>query len=385
VTETLLDVATVPFKRPEIWAKGVRRGVTHVIVRVLTDEGAVGLGEYPALPTPEAAVAFGRTVAEQLVGHEPGRVEPLMAQLRVDHGWQSFPRYSNMVLAGFDIALWDLVGKQANLPLYRLFGGAYWPRPAIMYFLPNGDVAEMVAEARAAVGQGFGTIYIKVGIDERRDVEVVHAVRAAIGESVRLRVDANEAWSAKEAIRIGRKLADCDLEFIEQPTPARDVRALREVKRALDVPVAANQTSWSNDEVREVLELRAADVILTDAHQAGGMMAFRKAAAAAELFGVPVVRHSWGELGVTGAAHAHLVAATANCTMANQAYLPYLDEDILADSLLFERGAVVVPEGPGLGVALDEARFAAAQERFQRGELHIGVSPRAEIRAALGL
>jgi L-alanine-DL-glutamate epimerase-like enolase superfamily enzyme len=324
-------------------------------------------------------------VSEQLIGRDPGEVEPLMAHLRVDHGWQIFPHYSNMVLAGFDIALWDLAGKQANLPLFRLFGGAYWTRPPIMYFLPNGDVADMVREAKDAVAGGFGTIYIKVGIDERRDVEVVHAVRAAIGAAVKLRVDANEAWSAKEAIRIGRKLADCDLEFIEQPTLASDVRALLEVKQALDVPIAANQTSWSNDEVRNVLELRAADVILTDAHQAGGMMAFRKAAAAAELFGVPVVRHSWGELGVTGAAHAHLVAVTANCTMANQAYSTYLDEDILENPLVFEQGAVSLPEGPGLGVTLDEARFSAAKERYQGGEQHIGLTPKVEIRKALGL
>ena len=243
IVQVQLVGVSVPFTRPEIWAMGVRPGVTNIIVRMTTDDGAEGLGEYPAAPAPDAALAIGRYLGSQFIGHDPGNVEPLIATLKKLNGWQHFPHLGNMVLAGFEMALWDLVGKATNLPAYRLFGGAYRMSLPIMYFLPNADLDSMVAEARTAVGQGFGTIYIKVGIDDRRDIDVVRAVRAASGNEVKLRIDANEAWSAKQAIRIGHALADCNLEFIEQPTPFHDVRSLLEVKQALAIPIAANQSS----------------------------------------------------------------------------------------------------------------------------------------------
>lgn len=362
---------------------GVRRGVTDVVVRVRTEEGPEGLGEYPALPSPEVAVAAGAHLATQLVGQELGPIDPLMAHLKAANGWHHFPHMGNLVLAGFEMALWDVLGQVAHLPVYELFGGAYRMTQPIMYFLPNADLSTMVAEAQTAVNQGYGTIYVKVGIDEARDIEVVRAVRAAIGPTIKLRIDANEAWSVKQAVRIGRTLLDCDLEFIEQPTPYHDVRALAEVKQALGIPIAANQSSWSNEETRAVLEHRAADILLTDPHQAGGLSAFRKAAAAAELFGVPVVRHSFCELGIGLAAAAHVVASTANCTLANQAYTTYVSEDIIQKPLEIRAGALALPDGPGLGVTLDDARFTAARERFRHGERYPIFSPREAVAQAL--
>lgn len=362
-----VEGVSVPFTRPEIWSMGVRRGVTNVVVRVVTADGREGLGEYPGLPRPDIAIAAGRALADQLIGQDALHPEALIARLKVANGWHHFPHFGNIVLAGCEMALWDLVGKVAGLPLYCLFGGAYRTSQPIMYFLPNTDLATMTAEARAAVAQGFGTIYIKVGIDEARDVAVVRSVRDAIGPTARLRIDANEAWSAKDAIRIGRKLVDCDLEFIEQPTPFHDVHALLEVKQALGIAIAANQGSWSNEETRAVLEHRAADVILTDPYQAGGLAAFRKAAATAELFGVPVVRHSFCDLGIGVAAAGHLVASSPNCTLANQAYTTYIADDIVRQPLTIQDGALPVPGGPGLGVELDEDRFAVARQRYQSG------------------
>lgn len=368
IAQVQVEGVSVPFSRPEVWSMGVRRGVTNIVVRVLTDEGLEGLGEYPALPTPEVALAAGTHLAAQVVGRSVDRIDPLMAHLKVANGWHHFPHFGNLVLAGFEMALWDVLGRMVTLPVYQLFGGAYRTNQPIMYFLPQADPEAMVTEAADAVAQGYGTIYIKVGMNEARDVAVVRGVRAAIGPAIKLRIDANEAWSVKEAIRIGRALLDCDLEFIEQPTPYHDVRSLAEVKQALGIPIAANQSSWSNEETRAVLEQRAADVLLTDPHQAGGLSAFRKAAAAAELFGVPVVRHSFCELGIGLAAAAHVIASTANCTLANQAYTTYISDDIVRNPPEIRRGALTLPDGPGLGVVLDDARFAEARARFQRGE-----------------
>lgn len=383
IAQVQVEGVSVPFVRPEVWSMGVRHGVTDVVVRVRTDEGLEGLGEYPALPSPEIAVAAGTHLAAQLIGQEVGPIDPLVGHLKVANGWHHFPHLGNLVLAGVEMALWDILGQMAHLPLYALFGGAYRSSQPIMYFLPNADLEDMVSEAQAAVTQGYGTIYIKVGIEETRDIEVVRAVRAAIGPSIKLRIDANEAWSVKQAIRLGRALRDCDLEFIEQPTPYHDVRTLAEVKQALGIPIAANQSSWSNEETRAVLEERAADVLLTDPHQAGGLSAFRKAAAAAELFGVPVARHSFCELGIGLAAAAHVVASTANCTLANQAYISYVSEDIVQKPLEICAGALALPDGPGLGVTLDDARFLAARERFERGDHYPIFSPREAVAHAL--
>jgi L-alanine-DL-glutamate epimerase-like enolase superfamily enzyme len=230
-----------------------------------------------------------------------------------------------------------------------------------------GSSEQMAAQAAEAVEQGFETIYLKSGFDREKDVADVAAVRAAIGPEPKLRIDANEAWTAAEAIAIMRELEPYDLEFVEQPVSMYDLDGLARVRRATSIPVAANQAAWLEFDVLEILRKRAADVILTCPHQLHGLYAFKKVAALCEVAGLPIVKHSFGDLAVTTYAAAHVLATCPNATRANQTHYNLLDDDVIVGGPpRFENGALTLPRGPGIGVELDPEKVALYEEVFLR-------------------
>ena len=142
-----------------------------------------------------------------------------------------------------------------------------------MYYVQaQSDLDAMVEQARDAVGRGFGTIYFKVAIEEERDVELVRRVREAVGRGPKIRVDANEGWSPGTAVRILRRMAPFVIEYIEQPVSMFDLDGMAHVRSASGVAVGANQTSWGQHQILEIVKRNAADVIMTDPHQEGGLL-----------------------------------------------------------------------------------------------------------------
>jgi L-alanine-DL-glutamate epimerase-like enolase superfamily enzyme len=239
-----------------------------------------------------------------------------------------------------------------------------------MYFLPRTDQDQMVERAKKAVERGFRTIYMKVGIDPEEDVRLVRAVREAVGSGPNLRVDANEAWSPSQAINMIRKMEEYDLEFVEQPVHFRDFDGMATVRRSVDVPIAANQTSWTQFDVLEVIKREAADIVLTDPHQLGGLFIFKKVAAMLEFAGIPIVKHTFCDLGVSANAAMHVVASSPNFTYANQTYGDYLSDDIIQGGLPnFEGDCVSVSQRPGIGVELDPERMEKYSKLYrEKGE-----------------
>jgi L-alanine-DL-glutamate epimerase-like enolase superfamily enzyme len=225
----------------------------------------------------------------------------------------------------------------------------------------------MERRAKQAVADGFQTIYFKVGHDIRADIEAVEAVRGAIGNKGEIRIDANEAWTPGTAIRFIKQIERFDVEWVEQPTPMKDIDALARVRRAVNTPIAANQTSWTFQDVQQVLKQDAADVIVIDHYQTGGLLTYKKAIALCEASGIPVNHHSWGELGVGTAAGAHVVASSPPFLYANQSYVMIHSDDIILGGLpKVKNGAIPIPAGPGLGVELDRDRVARAAETYRR-------------------
>jgi muconate cycloisomerase len=175
-------------------------------------------------------------------------------------GFNHNPRFANLTLAGLEMALWDIIGKAAGRPVTQLLGGACHEQIDYFGFL-QGDTAEELAEdARDAVAAGYSVIYMKVGRGEKKDLSNVAAVREVIGD--KLRLDANEAWDPRTAIYMINRLACFEPEFVEQPTPAQSIAALRQVKESVPVPIAADQCVHTPQEVYEVCRQRAADLIV---------------------------------------------------------------------------------------------------------------------------
>jgi len=355
------------FKEPYHWAGRVDHAAAVVLVEVETDDGLVGIGESVAAFPAEGTVAALQGVSPLFVGQPVFDVERLITGARHLGSFNHTPWHANFVLAGLEMALWDILGKAAGWPVYRLLGGAM--RDEVDYFgFVQGDTADELAEsARDLAEAGYGVIYMKVGRGEDADLRNTAAVRAAIGRR-RLRLDANCAWSVPEAIHMIGRLAQFDPDWIEQPTPLMSIAALRQVKEAVSVPIAADQAVYTPADVYEICRQRAADVIVLSPHEAGGLLAFGKAAAIAEAAGVPICLHGQGVSGITDAAQHHLGLRTANLTAGNQIMHQLLVEDLVtAPDLTPVQGRIGLLEKPGLGIELDRDAVRRATELYRRG------------------
>jgi L-alanine-DL-glutamate epimerase-like enolase superfamily enzyme len=382
VTRVEITPVSVPFREPETWAWGERRGISSVIVQVHTDDGLVGLGEAVGAPSTPIMLEALRHLAGLIEGHDPYRVEQCTRMLYGRGGWHYFRRLGNYAIAAVEMAFWDLIGQAAGQPVAHLLGGPVVDRVPFYYPIARKPLATMAEEAGAAVERGMRTVYLKIGLDEEADVETVATVRQALGTRAKLRVDANEAWTAGEAIRVIKRIEPFDLEFVEQPVSMLDLDAMERVRDAVDVPIAADQGAWLESDVLEVVRRRAADVILTGPHRVGGLLAFKKVCGLCEVANIPVAKQSPGDLGIATAAALQVVSTCPNAVgLASQTHLSLLVHDIVRPEHVFTDGTLPVPMAPGLGVTLDPERLAEAHRRYlEAGSYTSHGDPRGETR-----
>ncbi|MGE0119282.1 MAG: mandelate racemase/muconate lactonizing enzyme family protein [Dongiaceae bacterium] len=368
IREIVATPVSVPFTKPERWAFGEHRGMSSIIVQMHTEDGRVGLGEVlPGGPGPKALLAAIEEATPLLIGREATDIEANVRRLMYVGGWYMFARTGNLIIAGLETAMWDILGQHLGVPLYRLFGGKLRPRISYMYWTQAGaPVHERVAEAREAVRKGFRTIYTKGGWDDEADVEIIAKLREALGPQIRLRLDANESWSVGTAVRMLRRLEPYDLEFVEQPVRLDDLDAMCRIRGTTAVPIGANQSGWTGQRVLEIIRRGAADVIVTDPMQEGGLSAFRRTVGMCEIAGLPVVHHAFSGLTIAMTASMHVLCASSNCLLDHQAYAPmFLGGDVTTVPHDISGGSAAIPDVPGLGVRLDQDRLAEAARRFR--------------------
>jgi L-alanine-DL-glutamate epimerase-like enolase superfamily enzyme len=357
----------VRFREPERWSQGQRAGVTAIVVEVETDGGITGLGESVPAPTPEVTLTAINSVTPLLLGSDPRQVAQRWQAMQGIGGWSAFPHTGNAALSGIEIACWDLLGKSLGAPVHALFGGCVRDRVEFMGFVPwHPDPARIETEARAQAAAGYRTLYVKGGFGERRDLISVAALRRGAGAEAKLRIDPNEAWSGDVALRMAQALREFDLQYIEQPTRMDRLEELALLRRRSPVPIAANQSSWLNHNVLDIVSLRAADVIMTDPWQAGGLSAFLAAARLCETAGVPLVYHSFAPLSIATRAAMQVLAVSAACHYAHQTYHGMLVGDVVRYPVRHQAGHEPVDDRPGIGAELDPETFRAAHAAFCR-------------------
>ncbi len=348
----------VPFSEDELWAFGGRRGMVSILLEVDTDGGLVGIGEAAAYPSADIVLAVLRSIEPLVVGEDAFAIERIMKRINVIGTWHHV-KATSPGIAAVEMACWDLVGKACGQPLVNLFGGRVRDRVEYFYYLSRKPAAEIGADARRGVEAGFRTLYLKVGSDDPRDdIERVEAVRDAAGPDALIRVDANEAWSTGAAIRIIRQMEPFGLELVEQPVSGRNLPEMAYLRGQISTPLLANEASWTRYDQLEVIRHGAADVVSVDNQMDGGLLNLKRSAGLCEAAGLPVLKHSLGELGVAMYAALHVLASTPNFTYANQGYASFLGDDIIRDAspLPYVDGCLEVPTGPGIGVELDKER-----------------------------
>jgi L-alanine-DL-glutamate epimerase-like enolase superfamily enzyme len=360
-------IETIPVQVPIHPKRAVRGSLgahttsPFLLLKIHTDEGIIGLGEVSCTPiwSGEDQVTADHFIkdfiAPMLQGEDPTQIEQLTSKLRRTVAANHFTK------AGVEMALWDILGKAAGMPLYRLFGGA------VREFVPtkfsvSGLEPDKAAELAAwAVGQGFATMKVKVGIEPDGDVARVRAVREAIGPKVRLGVDANGGWSPRVAIQTIRRMCEFGIYFAEQPVPPVDVTWMADVRNHVDVPVMADESVNTVQDAMNLARAGAADVLSLYVGKGGGLGMARKVAAVAEAAGLVCTVGSNLEMGIASAAMIHLAMATPGIAAEEfpcDILSPFFyEDDLLAEPLPIQAGRAAPFERPGLGVELDEAKL----------------------------
>ncbi len=323
-----------------------------VFVRIETRDGLVGWGEAP--PAPKITGDTVGTIAEA-VKHLAPRLEGLnpAEYWRVWHVINSELRHNTAAKAGVTAAVLDIAGKAAGLPTYKLLGG--WVREFETDYTLSLDEPEVMAEeAREWVGKGFKVLKVKLGGPLSKDLERVKAVRDAVGTSVRLRVDANQAWSLKEAVVMSRELAKLEVEMIEQPLPARALRDLIVLRAESPIPIVLDESVHDAADALECVVRSACDGVNIKLAKAGGIPGGLEIGRVVRAAGAKLMIGCMNEtkLGIT--AGAHLVASLGGMDYVDLDADLFLRKEPVKGGIEREGGTVRIPDKPGLGVEVLE-------------------------------
>jgi L-alanine-DL-glutamate epimerase-like enolase superfamily enzyme len=342
----LLGIPISQDRLPTPWFWG---SFNQIIVSVHTDEGITGYGEAFGYGVPHATAAvIDKTLRPMLIGEDPTRISTLQDKLfRQTH---LFGRYGVTVFAisGIDIALWDIAGKCAGLPLYRLFGGARTDRiPAYASLVRYSDTHTVRAAVEHALAAGYDGIKL-----HQLDVESLKITRELAGPDAKLMMDINCAWTLKEAVQKAWEFAPYDLLWLEEPLwPPEDFAGLARVKTSGGIPIGSGENACTVYQFHQMLASGAAAYIQPSVVKVGGISEWRKIAGLAESYNVSIAPHS-PYFGPGFIATVHLIASTAQAVWLEYIYL-FLEANVFKDFPSMKNGSVTVPQGPGLGLEID--------------------------------
>lgn len=351
VTQVTVDVLQVPVDSAYIAAGRTVDANWHVLARVTTTDGIQGVGYvvYPRRDLMAAIAQAARELGEQLIGVHVLETEAAWERLARRGDWVGPGGLLHCAIAPLDIALWDAVGKTLGQPVCRLLGGyrdrlPAYASDALWYSLSPEDLA---ASAGRHAADGFSAVKLRLGKEATPEAEAlrVQTVRQAVGPDVRVMVDGTESWSLAQAKRTGQALQQAGITWLEDPVHHQDVAGLAELTTTLDVPIAAGEHLYHLTAFRELFQARAVNVVILDLARVGGITPWRKIAALAQAYGIPVCGHVVPEV------HVHLLAAIPNGLMVE--YMPR-SRAILRSMPVLECGDLLVPQAPGLGLELDE-------------------------------
>ncbi len=350
ITDIKTHLLQVPLMEPFHIALGVITDVTSVLVEVQTDEGITGYGEgAPGVlitgENLEGTEASIRLFREKLIGTDPRDLEKVNAIMnRASY-------QAPTAKAAVDIACHDIAAQAAGMPLYRFLGGMDSQIETDMT-VGIDEPEKMAAKAKLHVEHGFNVIKTKVGIDTATDIARVKAIREAVGSDVKIRLDANQGWSPKQAVEIIARLNEYDIELVEQPVPRFNFEGLKYVTAHSSVPIMADESCWDSKDALRLVSERAVDYVNIKLMKCGGLYEARKIVSICEAAGVECMLGCMvEESGIAVTAAASLGAALKNITRAD------LDASFSLAKLPFEGGFtvedtrhLVLSQAPGLGI-----------------------------------
>lgn len=371
--ETML--VQLPTRREHKWTGLTEPIGRYVLTRMTDEDGFVGWGEAPALKdwggefgryfgesSSIVALVIERYLAPAVKGMDPGNFAAL--HQRMDAVVKGYP-YAK---ASVEFAAYDLAARRLGVPVHALLGGASRMRVPVTHSIGLIGIEEAEREVAKVAAEGIRTIKIKVGVDPKRDIEIVRVIRAAVGPDVELCVDANEGYASPgEAIRTLRAMEAHGLKYAEQPVMG--IERISQVARAIDTPVMADESAWNAHDVVQIIAQGAVQIVSIYTTKPGGLYRAMEVAAVCRAAGILCNVNGSVETGVGNLANIHLAAAAPAVTLScvvpvstpaeaqhGQVGGIYYKDDLLAEPMRLVDGAIEVPTGPGMGIDVDLAK-----------------------------
>ena len=362
ITKVDIYYYDLPFFEPFKISIAEMTEALNVLVCLHTNQGIVGWGEacpFPAITgdTQATSIAAAKDIAELVTGQDA------LNYVKIINAINSFIPHNPSIKAAFDMALFDILGKAADLPLYKLLGGAknsFETDLTISLHTPE----ETAIRGLEAVKKGFKTIKAKVGVSMESDVARIKALREAIGPEINIRIDANQAWSMPEAIKNLDRLTEYNIQLVEQPVPGWDLDGLKQVRQSVKIPVMADEALFSPADALKLIKSEAADYLNIKLMKAGGILPCLKIAYLGEAAGLPCMVGCMMESNLSISAGAHLHASQSNIIFADLDTSFFLKTDPVIGGIKINKGIVTLPEQSGIGAEVDPTWFKKLKKAF---------------------
>ncbi len=341
----------IPLVEPLHWVTGYMEHAEHVLVRIETDEGIEGIGE--AVPRPgiygETPVSVTHMIANvlgpMLIGLDPFDTEKAWAKMSAIY-WNPTAK------GAIDVALYDIMGKKCQLPCHKLLGG-WTDKVQVSWMIALKSMAEMVQDAAEQYAKGFRYFKLKGGINPQFDIEMVRNIKKVVGSDAKLYIDGNMGYSYMDIIKVASELEN-DLVWLEEPMACGDSAGRKKLSEKIKTPLLGDESLFTLNSLVHELELGALDIIMVKIPRTGFTLG-KKYVALAEAHNKPMLIGTQAETTLGTVAGIHFAAAHKQFSLSNElSYFQSIKGNLLTTELVIENGYLSVPNGPGLGVQLDE-------------------------------
>lgn len=351
ITDIQFEKESFGFEKPMKVAFAEIKDMETLLIKITTDEGIYGYGEAAPLAfvtgdNLDSAYAVGKELRSVLIGQDPvaiGGIHRRMDALYSGNG---------PVKCGIDMACYDIASKAAGMPLYRYLGGdVNTVHSDVTIGIDTPE--EMAAKAVEWISKGFTILKVKLGEDIETDLLRIQTIRRAVGKDIVLRIDANQGWSVKDSIRIISELEKLNVSLIEQPIAQWNYAGLQEIKRAVRLPVAADESCHSPTDAAKLAAMQAVDYINIKLMKCGGIYNAIKINAIAEASGIGCMIGCMGESALANVAGMHLAAALDNIKEVDLDAVYILSDKRIHGGFNHTGGRVSLWNTPGIGVSID--------------------------------
>ncbi|MBE3110977.1 MAG: dipeptide epimerase [Acidobacteria bacterium] len=360
ITDVEIYLFDLPLLAPFRIAIGEMKSANDLLIRVITDQGIVGIGEACPFPpitgeTQATNAEAAKAIRAMLIGKNPLAVDALLREIgAIVHSNPS-------AVAAFDMALYDIIGKVAGMPVFRLLGG---DKPSFETDITTGiDTAEvMVRETKKHADWGYKTLKVKVGTDPDADFARLQAIREAIGYDINIRIDANQGWSVPQAVYALRKMEKLRIQLVEQPVVASDIAGLRTVREHSPIPIMADEACFLPADALKLVKAEACDYLNIKIMKAGGILNSVRIAHIADAANMRCMVGCMLESRIALSAAAHVAASQNNVVYADLDGNAEHTVDPVVDGFTVKAGVLTLNEKPGLGCDIDPAFLKALRK-----------------------